>query len=142
MSRGDRITPFHAMAAMKVANEREAAGHPVLHMELGEPTGGAPAAVLAAAAEMLRSRAAELRYTEALGLPVLRRRIAERIREAYGVDVDPDRVAVTTGGVPTGAVGRVRGRRPHRRDRARLSGDAEHCRGPGHGGGRHPDPRA
>ena len=38
-----------------------------------------------------------MRYTEALGLPVLRRRIAERIREAYGVDVDPDRVAVTTG---------------------------------------------
>ena len=82
---------------MKVANAREAAGHPVLHMELGEPTGGAPAAVLAAAAEMLRSRAGELRYTEALGLPALRRRIAARVRETSGVAVDPERVAVTTG---------------------------------------------
>lgn len=96
-TRGDSIAPFYAMEAMKAANEREAAGHTVLHMELGEPGGGAPAPVIEAARELLRTRGAELGYTEALGIPELRQRIAQRYGETYGVELEPDRVIVTTG---------------------------------------------
>src|SRR6202008_4860439 len=39
----------------------------------------------------------QLGYTEALGIPALRRRIAQHYRETYAVDVDPARVVVTTG---------------------------------------------
>ena len=36
-------------------------------------------------------------YTDALGLGALRERIALHYRETYGVELDPQRVAVTTG---------------------------------------------
>ncbi len=38
-----------------------------------------------------------LGYTEALGLPALRRRIADHYKDRYGADVDPSKVVVTTG---------------------------------------------
>jgi aspartate/methionine/tyrosine aminotransferase len=36
-------------------------------------------------------------YTEALGIPSLRARIARHYREAHGLDIDPGRVVITTG---------------------------------------------
>ncbi|WP_238297350.1 pyridoxal phosphate-dependent aminotransferase, partial [Methylobacterium soli] len=36
-------------------------------------------------------------YTEALGMPALRERIARHYRDAYGVSVGPERIVVTTG---------------------------------------------
>jgi Aspartate/tyrosine/aromatic aminotransferase len=51
--------------------------------------------VLAAAKAALDSH--PLGYTEALGLPGLRERIADHYRHAYGVAVAPEAVAVTTG---------------------------------------------
>ena len=82
---------------MKAANEREAAGQTVLHMELGEPGGGAPQPVIEAARGLLRRCGADLGYTEALGIPELRQRIARRYGEVYGVDLEPGRVIVTAG---------------------------------------------
>src|SRR5690606_4417849 len=38
-----------------------------------------------------------IRYTEALGLTALRRRIVAHYAERYGVAVDVERVAITTG---------------------------------------------
>ncbi len=90
------ITPFFAMEVMKAANERAAAGGDVLHMEVGEPAGGAPAAVVEAAQASL-SGAHALGYTEALGLPELRAAIAAHYIESYGVATDPARIVVTTG---------------------------------------------
>jgi aspartate/methionine/tyrosine aminotransferase len=83
------------MDVMRVANERAAAGAEVLHLEVGQPGTPAPARVIEAAA---RAAARErLGYTDALGLPELRARIAESYRALYGVSVDPSRVVVTTG---------------------------------------------
>ncbi len=83
------------MEVLKDANEREAAGERVLHMEVGEPGAGAPRAVLAAAARALEEGA--LGYTEAAGIPELRRAIACHYQDAYGLDVPVERVAVTIG---------------------------------------------
>jgi aspartate/methionine/tyrosine aminotransferase len=90
-----RIPPFIAMEMLRAANERAAAGHDVLHLELGQPAASAPARVIEAARTALgRER---LGYTEALGLPVLRERIARHYRDMYGIDVPARRIAVTTG---------------------------------------------
>ena len=89
------VAPFHAMEVLRAANAREAAGERVLHLEVGEPAGGAPAAVLDAARRALASE--RNGYTEASGLPALRARIARHYDERYGVAVDPARVAVTVG---------------------------------------------
>ncbi|XVX22175.1 pyridoxal phosphate-dependent aminotransferase [Actinomycetota bacterium] len=77
-------------------SELRAEGRDVVSLCVGEPSGGAPADVSAAAAE-IHSGAAPLGYTPALGTQRLREQIAGHYRRWYGLDVDPGRVAVTTG---------------------------------------------
>ncbi|MEX0760238.1 MAG: aminotransferase class I/II-fold pyridoxal phosphate-dependent enzyme, partial [Tistlia sp.] len=89
------IAPFIVMDVLRAANERQAAGADVLHLEIGQPGTPAPAAVRAAAKRAIDEQA--IGYTDALGLPALRRRIARHYAETYGVEVDPARVAVTPG---------------------------------------------
>jgi len=94
-SKRSAISPFIVMEVMKAANEREAAGGDVLHLEVGQPSTPAPQGVLAAAKAALD--ADRLGYTEALGIPALRARIAGHYKDYYGVDVDAERIVVTTG---------------------------------------------
>lgn len=94
-SRGKDVTPFYAMEVLKAANDREAAGGDVLHMEVGEPGGGSPRQVIQAAETALSS--ARIGYTEALGMPALRDRIAGHYEVTYGLSIDPSRIVVTTG---------------------------------------------
>jgi len=65
-----------------------------VHMEVGQPAAPAPATAIAAAHAAL---AGPLRYTEALGIPSLRARIARHYAQTYRLTVDPERVIVTTG---------------------------------------------
>ncbi|PKU24841.1 pyridoxal phosphate-dependent aminotransferase [Telmatospirillum siberiense] len=91
-----RIPPFIVMDVMRAANERMAAGHDVLHLEVGQPSTGAPTKVVAAAKRALES-GDPLGYTLAFGLDALRERIAGYYRSAYGVSVSARNVMVTTG---------------------------------------------
>jgi aspartate/methionine/tyrosine aminotransferase len=95
LGRRGQVPPFIAMDVLRAANERAAAGEDVLHLEVGQPSTPAPAAVLAAARNALGAET--LGYTDALGLPALREAIAAHYRDAYGVAVEPARVVVTTG---------------------------------------------
>ena len=89
------VPPFIVMDVMAAAARIEAAGGRVIHMEVGQPAVPAPAAAIAAARRALS--AGRLGYTETLGIPSLRARIARHYGEKYGIEVDPARVAVTTG---------------------------------------------
>jgi len=89
------VPPFFVMEVQRAAFERERAGLQVLHMEVGQPSTGAPKAVLDAARAALG--ADKLGYTDALGVPALRRRIARWYADRYDVDVPARRVAVMTG---------------------------------------------
>ena len=89
------IAPFYVMEVMKAAAARESTGAEVLHLEVGQPSTGAPAGVLAEAERAMR--AGPLGYTAATGTPELRARIAASYAEIYGVDVPAERVVVTTG---------------------------------------------
>lgn len=89
------IDPFIVMDILRTANERQAAGEDVIHMEVGQPATPAPRPVIEAAKTALDHD--RIGYTEALGLPALRERIARHYREQYGVVVDPGRVIVTAG---------------------------------------------
>jgi aspartate/methionine/tyrosine aminotransferase len=92
--RGD-VEPFHAMDILAEANRLRALGHPVVSMALGQPADPAPAAVRAAATTALAD--GRIGYTDALGLASLRRAIAVHYGDHYGIDVPPERIAVTTG---------------------------------------------
>jgi aspartate/methionine/tyrosine aminotransferase len=94
-SRRGNVPPFMVMDVMAAAARIEAAGGRVVHMEVGQPAAPAPsAAIAAAAAALTRGR---LGYTQALGIPSLRERIARHYQEKYGLEVDPGCVIVTTG---------------------------------------------
>jgi aspartate/methionine/tyrosine aminotransferase len=79
---------------MAAAARIEAAGGRVIHMEVGQPAASAPSTAIAAARAALGGRIA---YTEALGIPSLRARIARHYGDACGVFVDPARIVITTG---------------------------------------------
>ena len=89
------VPPFMVMDVMAAAARLEARGTHVIHMEVGQPAASAPTASIDAARAALSG--GRLGYTEALGLPSLRARIARHYRDRYGCDVDPSRVIVTTG---------------------------------------------
>lgn len=84
------------MAMARLATEREASGHRVLHLEVGQPATPAPAGARQAAIAAIESEAS-LGYTNAPGLSSLRRRIAQHYHERYGVEVDPEAVQVVAG---------------------------------------------
>src|SRR5580698_9311221 len=83
------VPPFMVMDVMAAAARLEARGRRIIHMEVGQPAVGAPAPAIAAARAALSS--GPLGYTEALGVPSLRRRIAQHYSERHGLDIDPAR---------------------------------------------------
>ena len=94
-SRRSAVAPFIAMDVLGAAAGLEREGRSIIHLEVGEPGSPAPRLVReAAAAALLQGR---IGYTEALGRPALRARIARHYAESYGVEVDPARIVVTTG---------------------------------------------
>jgi aspartate/methionine/tyrosine aminotransferase len=94
-SKRSDVPPFIVMDVMAAAARLEAAGHRVIHMEVGQPAAAAPqTAIRAAQAALGHGR---IGYTEALGIPELRARIAQHYRDTYGLDLDPARVVATTG---------------------------------------------
>jgi aspartate/methionine/tyrosine aminotransferase len=90
-----RVPPFIVMDVLRSANERQAAGEDIVHLELGQPGTPAPRGAIEAAQAALESE--QLGYTEAFGLAALRARIAAFYQSRYGVEVDPARIVVTTG---------------------------------------------
>jgi aspartate/methionine/tyrosine aminotransferase len=94
-SKRSDVPPFIVMDVMAAAAQREAQGAHIIHMEVGQPAAPAPATAIKAAQEALaRGR---IGYTETLGIPSLRARIARHYQDAYDLALDPARIVVTTG---------------------------------------------
>ncbi len=89
------VDPFIVMDVMEAARQAEEAGREIIHMEVGQPATGAPVAARNAVARALEQDS--LGYTVALGLPALRKCIAQLYGDWYNVDLNPDRVVVTPG---------------------------------------------
>ena len=94
-SRRSDIPPFMVMDVVAAAARIEAVGGRVVHMEVGQPAAPAPSAAIEAAQACLA--AGRIGYTEALGIPSLRARIARHYADNYDLALDPGRVVVTTG---------------------------------------------
>jgi aspartate/methionine/tyrosine aminotransferase len=87
--------PFLAMEVLEAAQEREAAGEGIVHLELGEPDFPTPEVVREAAFRALAD--GETHYTHSLGILPLREAIAAWYDRRYGVAVSPEQVIVTSG---------------------------------------------
>jgi aspartate/methionine/tyrosine aminotransferase len=93
--RMSHIAPFEAMEILAAARTLEAAGHDVIHMEIGEPDLPTPPEVIAAAKHALDTQ--RIGYTPPLGIMPLREAIAAFYQAHYGVSVPVERIVVTAG---------------------------------------------
>jgi len=91
-ARRQRVEPFHAVAINRLAHERARRGLDVFHMEVGQPSAGAPRAALEAAARALHE--SRLGYWES---GALKERIARHYAETYGAAIAPAQVVLTPG---------------------------------------------
>jgi aspartate/methionine/tyrosine aminotransferase len=92
------MKPFLAMEIMEKAQELEAAGRHVIHLEIGEPDLETPLCIREACIHALRDRRSQ--YTHSLGLLELREEICKEYEKNYGVELTPNRVLVTSGTSP------------------------------------------
>ena len=95
-ARSRAIEPFHVMALLARANQLQADGHDVIHLEIGEPDFTTAAPIVAAGQAALAD--GYTRYTAARGLPALREAISSFYGQRYGLDIDPQRILITPGG--------------------------------------------
>jgi len=95
-ARSRAIEPFHVMALLARANQLQADGHDVIHLEIGEPDFTTAAPIVAAGQAALVD--GHTRYTAARGLPALREAISSFYGQRYGLDIDPQRILITPGG--------------------------------------------
>ena len=93
--RAAEIEPFEVMDVLSRAQALERAGRHVVHMEIGEPDFTAPAPVVEAGMRAIRD--GRTAYTATLGLNSLREAIASHYQKRFSANVDPNRIAITSG---------------------------------------------
>lgn len=93
-----QITPFMVMEILEKAQQLEARGKGVIHLEVGEPDFPTPPEVGEAAVKAIRE--GDTGYTHSQGKGEFREEIAAYYRSYYGVGVHPDQVIVTMGSSP------------------------------------------
>ncbi len=89
------VDQFQAIAISRAAHRLKMAGRPVIHMEFGQPSTGAPAAAIAQAHQVLDRD--PMGYWES---PLLKTRIARLYAEQHGVTINPEQVILTCGASP------------------------------------------
>lgn len=93
--RAQQIESFKVMDLLKRAKELDALGHDVVHMEAGEPDFATAPAIKEAAHRAIDQGLTQ--YTPAAGIPQLRLAIAQFYKTRYQLDIDPQRIIVTSG---------------------------------------------
>jgi aspartate/methionine/tyrosine aminotransferase len=88
----DKVAPFYAVEINRLANERERRGLAVIHMEVGQPSAGAPKAAIAAGERALKE--CPQGYWESSALA---ERIAVHYFSSCGLAIDPSRILLTMG---------------------------------------------
>ncbi len=96
VSQRAQVAPFEVMQIVDQVSTMRQAGHDVISLCVGEPGGGAPAAVNGLAAQ-LHAEQADFGYTSTAGLAETRQALAEHYRNSYGVQIPAKNFVMTTG---------------------------------------------
>lgn len=96
--RSQDIPPFLVMDVLERAMEISESGEDIIHLEVGEPDFDTPANIIQAGIEAMR--AGKTHYTPSIGIPELRKAVADHYNRTYGVDVDWQSVVITSGSSP------------------------------------------
>lgn len=95
-SQRSKVAPFEVMQIVEKVATMRAAGHDVISLCVGEPGGGAPAAVNELAAQ-LHSGHADFGYTSTAGLLETRQALSRHYFDTYGVQIPARNFVMTTG---------------------------------------------
>ena len=95
ISKRSDVDAFLVMDIMHEAAMLERQGRSIIHMEVGQPSSGAPKEALKQLYD--QSLTQNLGYSVALGLPDLRNEIANLYKKRYKLCIDPERVIITSG---------------------------------------------
>ncbi len=94
-SKRGNVDPFIVMDVMENARKAEERGEDIVHMEVGQPGTAAP---MHAQKELIKiMKNDSMGYTVALGIPELRQRISQLYGDWYNLDLNPNRIIITSG---------------------------------------------
>jgi len=94
----EQLSPFYVMEVLEFAKKLESEGRDIIHFEVGEPDFITPVEICESAVESIKR--GETKYTESLGIPELREKIAENYNTKYGQSISFSNVMVTLGSSP------------------------------------------
>jgi len=97
-TRTHHLMPEGAYQVLARANQLEAAGQEIIHLEIGQPDYPTFENVSQAGIDAIRT--GKTRYTPPTGMPSLRAALAEDAGRRRGIEVQPDEVIVSPGGKP------------------------------------------
>ncbi|HIC92309.1 MAG TPA: pyridoxal phosphate-dependent aminotransferase [Syntrophaceae bacterium] len=98
MNRIADMSPFLVMDILEKAKSLEAKGKNVVHLEVGEPDFPTPACIVNRAIRAMET--GKTKYTHSLGIPELRQAISSYYVDKYGVEINPERILITSGSSP------------------------------------------
>lgn len=90
-----KVNPFRVMTVMARAQQLEAEGRRIVHMEVGEPDFSSAQPIIEAGKRALDAGLTQ--YTAATGLAELRQCLSEHYQRRYGVEVNAQRILITPG---------------------------------------------
>ena len=96
--RTDHLRPEGAYQVLARAQELEATGKDIIHLEIGEPDFRTPQNISQAGIDAIR--AGQTRYNPPSGLPQLRQAIADFAGKQRGIQIEPKQVVVGPGAKP------------------------------------------
>jgi aspartate/methionine/tyrosine aminotransferase len=94
-----RLGTESAFEVLARAQKLAAQGKDIINLGIGQPDFRTPEHIVEAAIKALRD--GHHGYTDAAGIPPLRRAVAAYLGERYRIDVDPGRVLIVPGGKVT-----------------------------------------
>lgn len=97
-TRTAHLKPEGAYQVLARANQLEATGHEIIHLEIGQPDYATFENISKAGIEAIQ--AGKTRYTAPAGMTSLREAIAEDFGRRRGIEIHPDEVIVSPGGKP------------------------------------------
>ena len=97
-SRTDHLRPEGAYQVLARAQELEARGHDIIHLEIGEPDFATPANACLAGIRAIAG--GQTRYNPPAGLSSLRETIADLAGKKRGIHITPEQVVISPGAKP------------------------------------------
>lgn len=92
----NRILPSQTIAITQKARALKAEGRDIISLSAGEPDFDTPEFIKEAAIAAIR--AGETKYTDVAGTQALRKAVADRLNNDFGLDYTADEICVSTGG--------------------------------------------